>query len=153
MPPAPLNPAKPPSPLTSPQLNSEPPPQIISPLCPSSLFTGPLHAPLPPHTSPPSLLSIPLVSRQAARMAGIETFTDGSTGKFSHPPKEKRFLDSQICILITSLCTMLPPSILLSLFSLPLFGYTVSFPFPFSIICLFYINSKAERSWSNFKGA
>ncbi|XP_018527818.1 POU domain, class 2, transcription factor 2 isoform X1 [Lates calcarifer] len=38
-----------------------------------------MHLCLPRTLSPIFLLSIPLLSRQAARMAGMETFTDGST--------------------------------------------------------------------------
>lgn len=62
------------------------------------------HLCLPRTLAPIFLLSIPLLSRQAARMAGMETFTDGSTGKFSHPQNNKtrtRVGMAQTCILHT----------------------------------------------------
>lgn len=88
--PHPLLTSNPPKP-TAPHFNAEP---LTQNNCPSTqTHSG------PPFTylclprillSPIILLSIPLLSRQAARMAGMETFTDGSTGKFSHPQKQKK---------------------------------------------------------------
>lgn len=89
--PHPLLTSNPPKPTpTAPHFNAEP---LTQNNCPSTqTHSG------PPYTylclprillSPIILLSIPLLSRQAARMAGMETFTDGSTGKFSHPQKQK----------------------------------------------------------------
>lgn len=49
---------------------------------PHTLAPLPCSSARPPTLSPIFLLSIPLLSRQAARMAGMETFTDGNTGKF-----------------------------------------------------------------------
>lgn len=54
-----------------------------------SLPRPPFHLPLrlsPSFTRSPSLL----LSRQAERVAGMETFTDGSTGKFSTPIKQTK---------------------------------------------------------------
>ncbi|KAI9515328.1 hypothetical protein NQZ68_026060 [Dissostichus eleginoides] len=49
-------------------------------LRPQPQINRPTHWPPSRTLSPISLLSIPLLSRQAARMAGMETFADGSTG-------------------------------------------------------------------------
>ncbi|XP_006802870.1 POU domain, class 2, transcription factor 2 isoform X2 [Neolamprologus brichardi] len=79
--PHPLLTSNPPKPTpTAPHFNAEP---LTQNNCPSTqTHSG------PPYTylclprillSPIILLSIPLLSRQAARMAGMETFTDGST--------------------------------------------------------------------------
>ncbi|KAK1894755.1 Protein 2 [Dissostichus eleginoides] len=48
-------------------------------LRPQPQINRPTHWPPSRTLSPISLLSIPLLSRQAARMAGMETFADGST--------------------------------------------------------------------------
>lgn len=77
-------PPQPPKTPTS-QFNAEPPAQTTGP---------PFTYLCLPRTLSPSFFfspSIPLLSRQTARMAGMETFTDGSTGKFSsHPQKANK---------------------------------------------------------------
>lgn len=71
----------PPSLMPSPPLQTQRPTR--------SLPRPPFHLPLrlsPSFTRSPSLL----LSRQAARVAGMETFTDGSTGNFSTPIKQTK---------------------------------------------------------------
>lgn len=134
----------PPPPLPLPSLMLSPQPRSTAPNAGPSY----MHLCPPPHSLPIFLLSIPLLSRQAARMAGMETFTDGSTGKFSTSTKThtemKGWRGSSI------LPTLLHVSFHLSS---PQLYYTLP-PFPFSNHKYFFSVSipKSESLWSTCRG-
>lgn len=98
--PPPLHPPAPQSPHThtTPWFNAEPPnpdqpPQTLAPRPCTSARPPPQRSPHLFFCSPS-----PLLSRQAARMAGMETFTDGSTGKFSTFTKTHTHTDTYIYV-------------------------------------------------------